>query len=405
MTNDASNKPRKGLLVRLTNALASFELSVSILMFLMVITFFGTLAQVDHGLYVAQKMYFESWFVSQPLWLLSLPLPGGQLLMAALAVNLFFGGLFRIRKNTRTAGIIVVHIGIVVLLVSSLVKHRFSEDGRLTLYEGESGAEFIHYHDWEIAIHEVGPTENVKEWLIADEDIEVLKGDLERKVNSPDLPMELTIRGFVENATVVRAREGMRTALPVVDGYTVVPQDRNTQNQLNVAAIYVSILDRATGSIQDGILWGQDSYPLVVEAGGKQWSIRLRHERFEMPFGIELVDFKKEDHARMRMAASYSSDVLRIEGEERTPVHIRMNEPLRHEGMILFQSGWGPQDAPPGTPLFSTFSVVRNPSDQWPLISCIIIGLGMLIAFAIRLIGFIGKQMRARRDETQGQGA
>lgn len=400
-----ANANQKSLGARIAAGLASYQLSVTILTFLMIVTYFGTLAQVDHGLYAAQKMYFESWFVSQPLGPLALPLPGGQLLMAALAVNLLFGGLIRIRKTKRTAGIIVVHIGIVLLLVSSLVKHRFAEDGRLTLYEGESGAEFVHYHDWEVAIHEVGPTEDVKEWLIADEDIERLTGDRERQVSSPDLPMELTLKSFVENARVVRAQEGMRTVLPVVDGYTVVPQQRLVTNEQNIAAMYISVVDRSDGSIQDGILWGMDNYPLVVEAGGKQWAIRLRHERFTMPFGIELVDFKKEDHARMTMAASYSSDVLRIEGEEKTPVHIRMNEPLRHKGMILFQSGWGPQDAAPGTPLFSTFSVVRNPSDQWPMISCWIIGIGMLIAFSYRLFGYIGAQMRARSKESMNQGA
>lgn len=400
-----ANSKNNGLGGRIASMLASYRLSVSILTLLMIVTFFGTLAQVDHGLFAAQKMYFESWFVIQPLGVLKLPLPGGQLLMAALAVNLLFGGLIRIRKTVRTAGILVVHVGIVVLLVSSLVKHRFSEDGRLTLFEGESGSEFVHYHDWEIAIHEVGPSSDVKEWLIADEDIEVLTGERERQVSAPDLPLELTLKGFVENARVVRAQEGTRTALPVVDGYTVVPQQRLTTNEQNVAAIYVSVLDRADGSIEDGILSGLDNYPLVVEAGGKQWSIRLRHERFAMPFGIELVDFKKEDHARTNMAASYSSDVLRIEGDQRVPVHIRMNEPLRHKGMILFQSGWGPQDAAPGAPLFSTFSVVRNPSDQWPMISCWIIGAGMAFAFLYRLLSYIGAQMRARARQSIDQGA
>jgi hypothetical protein len=63
-----------------------------------------------------------------------------------------------------------------------------------------------------------------------------------------------------------------------------------------------------------------------------------------------------------------------------------MNEPLRHKGFTFFQSSWGPADAKPGQPLFSTFSVVRNPADDLPLYACIIIAIGMLVHF-IRKIG------------------
>ena len=389
----------------IVRALASFELSVTILLLLIVITFFGTLAQVEHGLFQAQKIYFESWFVSQPLGFLQLPLPGGQLLMVALAINLFFGGLFRIRKSLRTAGIIVVHIGIVLLLLASLVKHRFADDGRLTLFEGESSAEFIHYHDWEVAIAEVGSSEEVTEFLISDDQLKSLGDEGGRRAVLEELPLELTLHHFVPNARVRPAPAEGRTVLPVVDGFTVVPQPRLTVNEQHLAAVYVSALDRQSGRVEDGILYGQDYEPWAFEAGGKLWSIRLRHKRFNMPFEIELVDFQKQDHARTNMAASYSSDVLRIQDGESTPVHIRMNEPLRHDGMILFQSGWGPQDARPGAPLFSTFAVVRNVSDNWPLIACIIIGLGMLIAFLMRLFKYISSQTRARRKELEAKGA
>ena len=73
-----------------------------------------------------------------------------------------------------------------------------------------------------------------------------------------------------------------------------------------------------------------------------------------------------------------------------------MNEPLRTDGLVLFQANWGPQNAPPGTPLFSGFAVVRNPSDYWPLYACIVIGLGLLGVFLPRLFQFAGRQQRQR---------
>jgi hypothetical protein len=44
----------------------------------------------------------------------------------------------------------------------------------------------------------------------------------------------------------------------------------------------------------------------------------------------------------------------------------------------------------------SVFSVVRNPSDHWPLYSCIVIGIGLLMAFTPRLAKFARQQREAR---------
>lgn len=73
-----------------------------------------------------------------------------------------------------------------------------------------------------------------------------------------------------------------------------------------------------------------------------------------------------------------------------------MNEPLRYEGFTLFQSGWGPQNAGPGEPLFSTFSVVNNPADQWPLYSCLVISAGLLIHFLQKLFSYLRAENRRR---------
>jgi hypothetical protein len=69
--------------------------------------------------------------------------------------------------------------------------------------------------------------------------------------------------------------------------------------------------------------------------------------------------------------------------------------------LVLFQSSWGPPNARPGERLFSVFSVVRNPSDHWPLYSCIVIGVGLLIAFTQKLMKYVRAQnlQRAERAE------
>jgi hypothetical protein len=115
-----------------------------------------------------------------------------------------------------------------------------------------------------------------------------------------------------------------------------------------------------------------------------------------MPFAIQLEDFRKEEHPGTTMARSFESDVLKIGDGSDQKVLIQMNEPLRTGGLVLFQSNWGPQNAPPGTPLFSGFAVVRNPSDYWPLYACVVIGLGLLLVFVPKLVRFAGRQRRDR---------
>ena len=98
----------------------------------------------------------------------------------------------------------------------------------------------------------------------------------------------------------------------------------------------------------------------------------------------------------MSMAKAFMSDVTKIQDGHERQLRIEMNQPLRDGGLVLFQSSWGPSNARPGDPLFSTFSVVRNPSDHWPKYSCYVIGLGMLLAFGLRLLRYVKSQAKHR---------
>ena len=53
----------------------SYGTACVLLVFLFLLTLFGTLEQVEHGLYEVQKKYFESWFLMHQLGPISLPLP------------------------------------------------------------------------------------------------------------------------------------------------------------------------------------------------------------------------------------------------------------------------------------------------------------------------------------------
>lgn len=391
---------------RIVDFLSSMGLASALLFNLFALTFIGTLAQVNDGIYQVQKDYFESWFVFANLFGLIIPMPGAVACLALLSINLLLGGFVRIRKNKSTYGVIIVHVGIVVMLAASLTKMTASDEGRVTLYEGESADEFIHYHDWEVAVFDVKQQTNVKEWIIPHAQLADLMGNRTRTFEFPELGLEFELSNFVENARPMPKGPNWKSVGPTVDGYAIkeLPFQAEAAER-NLAAMIVTA--QVGGVTSQGILWPFSRYPWVVKAGDKEYAVSLRHRRMSMPFGITLDKFTRELHPGTGMAKVYSSDVTKTELESSSSqkLKISMNEPLRSEGLVLFQSSWGPPDAKEGDALFSQFSVVRNPSDAWPLYSCIIITIGMLITFGQKLTRYIRNQEKKRAKELEGASA
>ena len=90
-----------------------------------------------------------------------------------------------------------------------------------------------------------------------------------------------------------------------------------------------------------------------------------------------------------RKAKEYESHVTmtNTEGKD-TKFRIWMNNPLRDSGYVAYQTSFD-SDSPPGQEKYSVLTVVKNPSDQWPLYSMIAATVGLLITFLTKLARFI----------------
>ena len=144
---------------------SSFWLCCLLLLALFVLTIFGTLYQIDNGLYEAKARYFHS------LWIFwnGIPVfPGGLLCMGLLCINLICGGFVRIKWRLRNTGVLIVHTGIVLLLLSGLTKIVTSEEGHLSVVETYSSNFFESYTLWEIAIWEINNPGATQELVIPD---------------------------------------------------------------------------------------------------------------------------------------------------------------------------------------------------------------------------------------------
>ncbi|MBX7258469.1 MAG: cytochrome c biogenesis protein ResB [Candidatus Hydrogenedentes bacterium] len=369
----------------------SYWITIATLFLLLVLTFLGTLEQVEHGLYVTQQKYFNSIFLLHQFGdtPIILPLPGVYLLLIVLAVNLTCGALIRLPRAWSHAGVWISHLGILVLLAGGLVTFKSSVDGHLTFYEGESSDEFQSYGDWEIMIAQVGET-NAR--VIPGTSFSHLAPGQSSTFKSADLPFTLTISDFTPNSMLTQEQGSGR----VVNGMALKALERDPEQERNVAGVYVTLRDTASGAEQQGILWGMARNPFQAKVGDKTWTFTLQKRRWKLPFMVKLDKFERELYPGTNMPKAFSSDVTVTEGSTVQKFHIAMNKPLRYRGYTLFQASWGPQDARPGEPLFSSLAVVKNPADQWPLYACVIITIGLLFHFGLRLLAYLQQQRESR---------
>ncbi len=382
--------------------LISHRTCVVLLFGLFVVTWAGTLYQVDHGLYAAQRAYFESWFVLQrigdlfvasdvPAWLddlaIAVPIPGGMLLMTVLAANLVCGGMVRIARSMRSGsrvpfriGVMTVHVGIAILLLAGFVRFRHADEGSLTLLEGRSARSYQSFHEWEIAVQRQVGDDRIEEHLIRGEDFLDATPQASTTFRAASLPFTVVVRDATRNG---EPRPGER------GGFVLHRNELLPENERNIAACEIEIR-RHGATPERTLLWGLDVAGYGFECDGETYGLQLRKRTWPLPFAIRLDRFTAEMHPGTSKPKAFVSEVTVFDaaGDE-SRARVEMNEPLRRGDVVVYQSTWGRKDSRPDGALFSGFQVVRNVADQWPLIGCIVMSAGMLLAFGVKLLRFL----------------
>jgi len=408
--------------------LGSMKLSVVIVVLLGLLTWLGTLAQVDKGLYEVQKDYFESWFVvcelplsiwSEPLFYdragnvfaLKIPLPGAYPLLMLLFANLIVGGIIRLRLRWRNSGVLIAHLGIGLLLIAGFVKLHYSVAGHLALYEASgygvavgdkqtSSSSFVSFHDYELAVLRAD-SEAIEERVVGGELIEEARDGGVVELPAAGLPFRVRVSHFVDNARVRPEEAVVHAPAPVVDGVFLQAGPLAKEREHNRPGCYVTVI-ADDDTRHEGILvctelrpFTRYRYPFTFEVEGERYGLDLRRVIRELPFEVRLDEFRKTDHPGTLTPKDFRSFVTVRDGEHEQKVQIFMNAPLRKDGFVLFQTNWGPQDMS-GPPWYSVFEVAENPSDQWPHIACWIIAAGLLIHFCTKLVLFLLSSTRER---------
>ena len=129
--------------------LSSLKITVTCLGLLFILTFGGTVSQVQNGLFYAQNRFFYSLgFLAFGFF----PFPGARLVLWVLFINLLAVAIRRFVFRWSHLGILIIHFGLLSYFVAAFVTYQCVQESNLTLMEGEGVNVSTAYHDWELSV-------------------------------------------------------------------------------------------------------------------------------------------------------------------------------------------------------------------------------------------------------------
>jgi hypothetical protein len=369
----------------------SIRLTVALLVLGMVLVFWGTLAQVQLGLYQAQNEFFRSFFVFwQPKGsTLKVPVfPGGYLLGGMLLINLFAAHFRYYRSTKKKIGILLIHLGIVLLLAGQFLTDFLSSESVMHIRAGSSANYSESTSDYEIAV--IDTTDKDSDNVVAiPTRLLVKRGEIAR----PELPFTLRVQTYYHNSALSEKAEAgyeeVQTSAGTGSGMWWRNLSHETVTQKRDIPSGIVELHTPQGTLGSLLVSGFLRRSQEFTFNNRSYQLALRPQRFYKPFSLHLVEFKFDRYAGTEIPKNFSSRV-RLQrpqtGEDRELL-IYMNNPLRYAGETFYQADWDHEDEK-GTLL----QVVRNPGWLTPYLACALVGEGLVIQFLIHLVGFAVKR-------------
>jgi len=378
---------------------ASLRLTVVLLAMSLVLIFFGTLDQVEYGIWHTQEKYFESfiavwaypeaWAGYEKLYWLRLPMPGGYLLGGFLLVNLLAAHFTRFKMTWKKSGIFLVHFGLILLLVSELLTDLLAVESQMSVDEGGTSNYSSSIRQNELVFVDREHPEHDTVHRIPAPLLE--PGAV---VDVPDIPLRVRVVRYFPNARIIRPDTPVETpadrGAAATMGIAARPEKVTyAQDEVNTATAYIEVLgpDESLGTWLVSNVLDERFPPQMVELGDRRWEIALRFKRHYHPFEVELVDFKHDKYPGTEIPFNFSSEVLvhhQDESKDRKAL-IYMNHPLRYEGLTFYQASFANRDTT------SIFQVVRNPGWLLPYFSVALMGLGLCVQFGMHFVKFLRK--------------
>jgi hypothetical protein len=413
-----TKRPKKGrLMKKLLDPLASLRLTVWLFALSIALVFFGTLAQADEGMWTVLSKYFRSGIAWIPWQVFvkfaqvflnvspevqvsgSFPFPGGWLLGGLLLANLLAAHIVRFKLSWKRSGILLIHSGLVVMMLSELVTGLFAVESRMTIEEGQSVNYAEDARASELAVIDRSGAKQ--------DDVVAIPGSrLSKAANTGEairheaLPFDVkVIRYMLNSALPEEPIEGAKNLATAGDGRLRVaverPEVSGTESAVDVPSAYVTFLtkgsNKSLGTYLVSVWWSATAERTQkVKVNGKTYDVCLRFKRTYKPYTLHLTKFIHLLYPGTDIPKDYTSRLRLIDPErgENREVEISMNHPLRHGGETFYQADFNLPSGRKGTIL----QVVRNPGWLMPYFSCGMVAGGMLLHFGLHLLSFLKRR-------------
>lgn len=401
---------------KVVKPVASLQLTVVLFVLGMGLIFFGTLAQLDFGIWTVVDKYFWSWVVWVPFdlfhkflgvfwkeafppdtapWSGEFPFPAGKLIGGLMLLNLLAAHALRFRISWKRLGILFIHSGLILLFVGEFITREYAIEQRMTIAEGESANYTEEMRHVELVFIDPSDPQTDREVTIPENMLKAPKG----RITHPDLPVDVAVTEYMTNSEIEKVKPD--TSNPADSGlgkmWTAVRRPEvsgvDPNQQIDVPSVYVKLYKKGTdnaigtylGSLELHLRGGTDEIPI----DGKNYKFALRFKRHYKPYRVYLDKFRFDRYMGTEKAKNYSSDVRVYDDNGNLVIHqqhIAMNEPLRYDGETFYQADFDHK-----TEKGTILQVVKNPGWLLPYISCVVVGLGLVMHFLIYLIQFLKK--------------
>jgi len=369
----------------------SLKLTVVCLALAAVLVFIGTLAQVDLGLYKAQNEFFRSFFIfwgpKGGGWTVPV-FPGGYFIGGLLLINLIAAHCARFRLRKAKLGIILTHLGLILLLAGQLATDMFSTESSLHLRNGEVKNFSESDRLAELAVIDRGDPDS-------DQVVAIPEPVLARNsvIHRTELPFAVRVKRFYPNSVLAAqptagfdksaATQGLGVSLWIREEPRTAKMD---ERDTPAALIELEAGGKSLGSWLVAERLGELQ---TMAFNGRAYDLIMRSRRFYTPFSLQLLEFRHDIYAGTDTPKNFSSQVRVLNpatGEDRE-VKIKMNSPLRYSGLTFYQASYDPDDKG------SILEVVRNPGWVTPYLACVLVGLGLTVQFLSHLIPFVKRRL------------
>ena len=358
---------------KITSFLKDPKIFVVTIIWMMVIVAIGTIQQKYHGLFTVQERYFSSWII----WFSFFPTPGGRLTLIVMLINLSFSFFNKSIWKIKKIGIVVIHLGAILLLVGGGLTAIFSSEGNMVIDEGKQANHVEDYFYFELAVINTSKSD-FDEYTIFDQPLFEENQILTHK----NLNFEIEILNYFDNCQPLQRNSAPKMQYKgMLKNIMLQKIPSEKEENRNRPGIIYQISN--SGSNADGVYANflNQAIPQTISIKEESYEVVLRRKRTYLPFSIQLIDFKKVLHPGTNIAKSYSSEINLLENGTSRNIIIKMNEPLRHKGYTFYQSSFIDGSSIETTVL----AAVKNYGRLYPYISSIIMCIGLLFHLAIKL--------------------